>query len=210
MTEFLSGQPASEHGRIMDLLAGGAVQMSLMLHMDFFSAPVRICNRAVSFTDLKDGHQWAPGDGLLVGLPDIDGGDGSLAPGRSYRLGMPQDRIKATPDGADWRATIVEMVGDVTEYRRREITISGQLFDPETNAVVGYPFTLDSGLMDRMSISFSVAGAVISLSAEGYLSRKGVPVYGMQTYLDQKRRYPDDEGLQFVTESGRLVVWTNW
>jgi hypothetical protein len=51
---------------------------------------------------------------------------------------------------------------------------------------------------------------VVTLTSESFLSRKGVPVYGMQTYQDQKRRFPTDEGMQFVTEHDKLVNRTNF
>lgn len=203
---FLQDQPAADHVAILALLASGSVQLSLLLEMDFATAPLRICNRAVPFQDLKWSHEWRAGGGLLVGLPDIGGGDGSLAPARSYRLGMPQEWITAET----WRADTVAMVADRAEYTKRDIALYGQLFDPATNAPVGHPFALDVGFMDRMTASFQRAGAVLTLSAEGFMARKGVPIYGMQTYFDQKRRYPDDEGFEFVTEADRLITWTNW
>ena len=36
------------------------------------------------------------------------------------------------------------------------------------------------------------------------------PVYGMQTDMDQQRRYPGDLGMQFTAEASKLVVWTDF
>ena len=200
---FLEHQPAAYHAQILSVLDRGVVEMAILLHLDFASAPLRICNRMTGFTDLDDGHEWDSGGGLLVALPDLDD-DGSLAPLRGFALGMPQEQIT----GADWRGDMVDMVGDVTEYRKRDYGLYGQLFSD--GQPLGYPFSLDIGLMDRMSASFTPGGAVLSLSCEGLLARRGSPVYGMQTYQDQKRLQFQSFPVQFVTESGRLITWTDW
>lgn len=206
MIEFLRAQPDEYRDQVMDLLGRGAVQMAVMLHMDFATNPIRLSNRNIPFTDLKWGHIWDAGHGLLVGMPEVTGGDNQLAPFREYSLGLPNEWI----DSENWAADLVEMVGNVGEYRRRDFCLYGQLFDPDTNQPVGHPFAFDISFMDRMTVSFPRGGAVVSLSTESFMARKGVPVYGMLTYFDQKRRYPTDEGLQFVTEANKLITWTDW
>ncbi|MEO1733358.1 MAG: hypothetical protein AAFR45_06975 [Pseudomonadota bacterium] len=205
-TEFELAQPEEHRGRVMDLLSRQAVQMAVMLRLDFATEPLLLSNRNIPFTDLKWGYEWGAGGGLLVGLPNITGGDDQLAPFREYRLGVPNEWI----DSANWAADLVQMVGNVTEYRARDAGLYGQLFDPDTNKVVGHPFAFDVGFMDKMTASFPRGGAIVSLTVEGFLARKGVPPYGMLTYHDQLRRYPTDEGLQFVAESGKLITWTDW
>jgi len=206
MSVFLEAQPEGVRDQVMALLSGGAVQLTVMLELDFASGPLRLSNRNIPFTDLKDGHVWGAGANLLISLPEVVGGDDQLAPFREYQLGLPEDCIEAE----HWAAALVNMVGTVTEYRGRDIALYGQLFDPDSNQPVGHPFAFDVGLMDRMAVSFPRGGAVVSLTSESFMARKGAPVYGMLTYFDQKRRHPTDEGLQFVTESGKLITWTDW
>lgn len=206
MIEFLKAQPEEYRDQVMDLLAGGAVQMAVLLNLEFATTPVRLSNRNIPFVDLKWGHEWGAGSGLLVGLPEVSGGDNQLAPFREYRLGIPGEWI----DSENWAADLVEMVGDVVEYRGRDAGLYGQLFHPDKNTAIGHPFAFDVGIMDRMTVSFPKGGAIVSLTTESFLARKGAPVYGMQTYFDQKRRYSTDEGLQFVTEAGKLITWTAW
>lgn len=206
MINFLKDQPADARDRVMALLQREAVQMSILLHLDFVSAPVWLSNRTAPFRDLRWGAEWAAGSGLLIGVPDVNGGDGQLAPFYEYQLGIPAEWVEE----ADWAARLVEMVGAKADYRGRDSGFYVQIFDPETDQPVGYPSALDVGFMDKMSVSFMRGGAVIKLTTEGFLARKGVPVYGMQTYLDQKRRHPTDEGLQFVTEANKTIVWTDW
>lgn len=206
MIEFLKAQPASYHAQVMDLLSREAVQMAVMISFDYATTPLRLSNRNVPFTDLKWGYEWGAGGGLLVGLPEVTGGDGELAPFREYQLGIPDEWV----DAEDWAAKVVQMVSDVGEYRGREAAMYGQLFNTESNQPVGHPFVFDTGIMDRMAVSFQVGGVVVSLTTESFLARKGAPVYGMQTYFDQKRRYPTDEGFQFTTEAGKIITWTDW
>lgn len=206
MSAFLEAQPEGVRDQVMALLSGGAVQLTVMLELDFASGPLRLSNRNIPFTDLKDGHVWGAGANLLISLPEVVGGDDQLAPFREYQLGLPEDCIEAE----HWAAALVNMVGTVTEYRGRDIALYGQLFDPDCNQPVGHPFAFDVGLMDRMTVFFPRGGAVVSLTSESFMARKGAPVYGMLTYFDQKRRHPTDEGLQFVTESGKLITWTDW
>jgi hypothetical protein len=206
MIEFLKAQPEEWREPVMDLLGRGAVQMSVLMHLDFANEPLFLSNRNIPFTDLKWGHEWGAGSGLLVGLPEVSGGDDQLAPFRKLRLGLPNEWI----DAENWAAEIVQMVRNRSEYRGRDTGLYGQLFDPDSNKPVGHPFAFDIGIMDKMNVSFPRGGAIVSLTIEGFMSRKGVPVYGMLTYLDQQRRQPTDEGLQFVTEAGKQITWTDW
>lgn len=206
MIEFLLGQPVEARDQVEALIGREAVEMAVLLHLDFASGPVRLSNRNIPFTDLKWGHEWGAGGGLLIAVPDVGGGDDQLAPYREYQLGLPEEWI----DAENWAAELVEMVNDRSDYVRRDAGLYGQLFDPDTSAPVGHPFAFDIGVMDRMSVSFQRGGAVVSLTTESVMARKGVPVYGMLTYRDQKRRHPTDEGLQFVTDAGSLQTWTDW
>ncbi|WP_136441638.1 hypothetical protein [Pacificoceanicola onchidii] len=209
MMEFVAAQPEEYRAPVMELISGGAVMVAVMLHLDFADEPIRLSNRNVPFTDLKWGHEWGAGGGLLVGLPEVTGGDGQLAPFREYQLGMPDEMID-NDQSETWAAGVVAMVGDVSNYRGRDAGLFLQLFDPETEAPEGHPFAVDIGFMDRMTVSVLRGGAIVRLTTESLLARKGVPPYGMLTYFDQKRRHATDEGLQFVTEAGKLIKWTDW
>lgn len=206
MSVFLDAQPVAARDRIAAILSGGVVPMAIMLSLDFADGPLRLCNRRVPFTDLKDGHTWGAGHGLLVSLPDLEMAEDSLNPFRQYQLGLPSDLI----DLEEWAPEVISSISDRANYVTREVALYGQIFDPMTGAPVGHPFAHDVAQMDRMTASFSTAGAIVSLSVESFMARQGMPVYGMMTYRDQLRRFPGDEGMQFTTESGRLVTWTKW
>lgn len=206
MSVFLDAQPEEARDEVSALLQAEVIEMALMLHLDFASDPVWVCNRTVPFVDLKWGQEWLPGAGLLVSVPNPQGGDGRLAPFREYKLGIPQQILEAE----NWAAMLVEMVGDKPEYVRRNAELYGQIFRPGSGVPVGHPFALSIDLMDRLSAAFPGGGAIMTLTTEGLLARKGVRVDGRLTYADQKRRHPTDEGLQFTTEAGKLIQWTDW
>lgn len=212
-SRLILAQPAEYRDAVAAALAGPAVHMAALLLLDFADGAFALSNRNLPFTDLRDGRSWRPGAGLLVGFPDmLDGGETELAPWRRYQIGLPFDALDL-PDGSSlsgYMTALVAYCGNPALYRNRVAETALQLFDPETGAPVGWPIVLDRGLMDDMQVSRLPQGVVVGLTVESLLSRKGVPVYGMQTYRDQQRRYPGDEGFQFTSESSRLVNWTNW
>jgi hypothetical protein len=206
MINFLKDQPEAARVEILAALSAEVVELSILLKLDFADEPLYLSNRNLPFVDQKWGHTWGAGAGLLVRIPEIGTGEGELAPFREYALGLPVEAV----EGESWAKTLNSMCGDVANYRGREIGLYAQIFNPETRQPIGLPMALDVGLMDRMGLSIQRAGAVVTLTSESFMARKGVPVYGMQTYQDQKRRFPTDEGLQFVTEYGKSVDWTNF
>jgi hypothetical protein len=202
---YLENQPVADRPRILELIKADRVEMAIMAFFDFASQPLRISNRTLPFQD-SSGNTWDAGGGLLVQIPVLGMGEGELAPFRMFRLGMPDEWI----DSDNFAADLIQMVADRAEYVGRTSQILEQLFDPATGQPIGNPTVIETGTMDKMSVSFPLGGAIVSLTSEGLLARKGVPVYGVQTYRDQKRRYPTDEGLEFVTETNRLVTWTDF
>lgn len=201
--ELLKYQPAEFHGPIMDALSKEVIELSVMLHLDFAEEPLRLCNRTAGFTDLN-GRLWRKGAGLVIGMPDLSGGKGQLAPLREYHLGIIEQFIELQ----NWRGAMFGMMRDKQNYRRRAYGLYGQLMT--NGAPLGLPIAFDKGVMDRMSAQFKTKASLITLGCEGLLARKGVPAYGMQTFRDQKRRYPFDKGFEFTTENNRLITWTDW
>ncbi|ETA53988.1 hypothetical protein [Ponticoccus alexandrii] len=206
MSAFLDAQPEAARDRLSEILAGEAVPQALCMYLDFAETPLAICNRTVPFTDSRWGRTWDRGAGLLIGLPDLALSAGQLNTFREYKLGFPEALVSK----ADWMSEILTFTGDRANYARREASLWGQIFDPVTDQPVGHPFAHDVALMDQMALSVSREAMVITLTVESFLARHGVPLYGAQTYRDQKRRYPTDEGMEFTAEADRLIVWTQW
>jgi hypothetical protein len=202
----MDAQPSGARDRLREILSGDTLPMAILVHFDFANNPVRLSNRNLPFTDLQGGHVWGAGSHLLVSMPNASGGTSMSNPALRYRIAFPEDQI----ENFDYAAYLVGVVQDRANYVGRTQARYGQIFDPDTGHPVGYPFALDVGRMDRMSVSFMPRGAIVSMQVEGYLTDMGRAVYGTLTYRDQKRRFPTDEGCEFVTESGNLVVWTQW
>ncbi len=206
MSVFLEAQPQEHRGPLADALRGEAVNMAILLHLDFVNDPLFLSNRTVPFVDQKWGYTWQAGADLLVSLPDFPSEQNNLAPVREYQVFAKPDLL----EDDDWRVKLLNYVGDVDKYRGRGANLYGQIFDGENGQPVGIPFALDASVMDRLKLSMSLDSVSLLLQSESLLARKGTAGYGALTYLDQKRRYPGDEGLQFVAEAERLIEWTNW
>lgn len=209
MSIFLDAQPVEYRDEVEALLQRETVPSAVMISMDFASGAARMCNRTVPFTDLRWGYTWGAGSHVPVSITDVEVDSESgeeLAPFREYAIGVPKD----AEDPENWAAKIVDDIQDVANYRGRDCGLWLQLFDPDTGAPVGWPAALDVSLMDKMSASFAQSGAVVRMQVESLLARKGVPIYGMQTDMDQQRRYVGDLGMQFTAEASRLVVWTDF
>lgn len=204
MIELLKSQPQRYHDQITTLLGREVIHMAVMLELDFANTPLRICNRNIPFTDLQTGRTWDAGSHLLVGLPNISNSKDSLAPFRQYQLAFPTTEI----DEDNWVGQLIDEVADVANYRRRVAKLALQFFDGDAPA--GYPVVVDSGFMDKMSLSMPRGGAIISLTTESLMARKKVPVYGMQTWQDQMQRQPGDQGMEFVVDADVLKTWTDW
>lgn len=202
----MDAQPEAARDRLAEILAGETVPQALCMWLDFDGQALAICNRTTPFTDLRWGRTWDAGAGLLVCLPEVAGETDQINKFREYRLGFPEALIPK----ADWMAELVEFIGDRAAYSRREASLWGQIFDPLTDQPVGHPFAHDVALMDQMTLSVSREVMVIRLTVESFMARHGTPLYGAQTYRDQKRRYPTDEGMEFTADAQRLIVWTDW
>lgn len=209
MLELIRAQPAPWRAAVEAAIAAPVVRMGLCLHLDFADGPLALSNRAVPFTDLQHGRVYGAGRNLLIGLPDLSGQDGTLAPWREYKLGFATSAMLADPSLENWMEGLIAFCGNTANYRTRMAELGLQLFDA-AGFCIGWPIVLDRGLMDRMSLAVAPDGIVVTLQVESLLSRKGVPPYGMWTYRNQAQRYPGDLGCQFVTEAGQRIVWTEW
>lgn len=204
MSIFFDGQPEPE--RLARLIEAEAVRVALLFHLDIDGAPFRVCSQTVGFRDRKWGARWEPGAGMMVGLPQLGGQDGELAPFREYHLGMIGIRSAAT----GWQADIVDLVGRRSDWVWRDMALWLQFFDMAADEPVGFPVALDTGVMSKMSAQFGAAGSLLTLGVESAAARKGVPLGGLMTYRDQLARFPGDKGMEFTIENGKLITWTQW
>lgn len=78
----------------------------------------------------------------------------------------------------------------------------------ENNQLVGEPYPIFSGKMDVMEIEDSGETASITLSVESKMLELKKAKVSRFTSEDQKRRYPDDKGFDFVPSlQDKEIVW---
>lgn len=92
-------------------------------------------------------------------------------------------------------------------YTGRSCTLYFSCLD-NAGAIVGEPYQIFSGLMDVMQIDDGGDTATITLSAENRLIELRKARVSRYTPEDQKRNYPDDQGLDFVTAiQDKELIW---
>ena len=215
MSRLLAAQ--SDPAAVEAVLSRDVVSWALLLELQFVSGTLRLANTAAPVTD-ANGQVWS-GLGDLVGMSDIEGGPGNLAPLREYYLGIPYEFLTQDSVPAQASARIPGLIGDAADYRGRPANLYAQLFDDDVYDArgratpVGAPIALDAGLMTNVGWTFGAGdgGVVLTLRVESVLARKGAPLFGLLTDRDQKRRYGDDAGLEYVPEvMSTAVKWTDW
>lgn len=214
MSIYLSNQP--DPAAVQTALENESVHAILLLEMQFASGTLYISNSLIDFVDPQWRHTWS-GAGNAVGMSDIQGGVDDLAPYREYTLDIPWNLLEADERGVNGMGRIPDLVGNRAEYVNRtailyEQVLSNDVVDTHGRpAPVGVPSALDVGVMDTVSARYSSTAAVLTMTVEGLLSRKGAPVFGRLTPRDQARRYPGDKGLDYVPEvQSTEVQWTTF
>ena len=214
MSRLLAAQ--TDPAAVEAVLARDVVSWALLLELQFVSCTIRIANTTVPVTT-GDGNTWH-GLGELVGMSDIEGGPGNLAPLREYYLGIPWEFLGADSVPSQASARIPTLINPA-DYRGQPANLSAQLFDADAYdatglaAAVGEPIALDSALMTNVGWTFGPGdgGVILTLRVESVLARKGSPLFGLLTDRDQKRRHVGDAGMRFVPEvMSTAVKWTDW
>ncbi|NVK57329.1 MAG: hypothetical protein HWE26_17130 [Alteromonadaceae bacterium] len=216
MSIYLSNQP--DPAAVQAQLEREAVHVILLLELRFASGAVYLSNGLLPFTDADPdkGHTWQ-GLGNLVGVGDVEGGPEDLAPFMQYHLGVPWEILEEDERGVNGMGLIPGLIGEPGEYRNRDAILYEQVMSDDMldahgrPTPVGIPTAIHFGVMDTVTASYSASAAILSMTVEGPLARKGAPVYGMLTARDQLRRHPGDKGLTYVPEvMSTTPKWTTW
>lgn len=214
MSVYLSNQPNPDE--VEAALRSEAVHSILLLEMRFASGTVYLSNALLPFTDSYWGYTWE-GAGNVTAIGDVEGGPGNLAPYREYALGLPWSVLDSDEIGVNGMGRIPQLIGNPSEYVNRAAILYEQVRSNTTTdrhgrpKAVGIPTAIHFGIMDRVQASYSAQAAIITLSVEGPLARKGAPIYGNLTPRDQKRRHTGDKGLDYVPEViSTNPKWTDW
>lgn len=167
-----------------------------LVEMQFASATMRV---HTGFGSLVAGAQTWSGVGDLVSISGLEQTTQGEAGQATFMVsGVSADLLAAakTEDGA--------------EYRQRPITVYLQFFDVATDAAIGSPIAIWTGLMDNMRISRTNGDEgplrTITLTAETLFQDRARPPYGSYSDADQKARYAGDKGCERVAGLVDTVV----
>lgn len=164
-----------------DVLRSGQIGQAALVFMDFRDTPKRWWT---GFGDLDaGGHRWQ-GVGDLITISPISTAYDLSAEPMTFTLACTPELLDLSIN-AKWRV------------RDRPVTVSLQLFDMGTKQVLGSPFVMFSGTMQRMPWKASgPTERTLTLEAEGLFFRRNAPPRGRWTDADQRARYAGDKGLE--------------
>ncbi len=175
-------------GAVEAVLAGEHVPYVMFVYLAT-DVPVRV--NSAPYAIAWDGHDWL-GAGLLGGVSPVEEGGALQMYGINLTLsGIPPEYI-ATALGS--------------HYQGRDCKIWLAPLDAAMQ-IVADPVLVFSGRLDVMNIELGQT-ATISVSAESRLTDWQRPRISRYTHEDQKARYPDDKGLEFVAKTAEMeIIW---
>jgi hypothetical protein len=164
-------------------------------------APVLLAKLALDSGDILV-HSWA-GDLTF-------GGDTYLGMGRFGGIGAAEEAsdLSRTP----LTLTLSGIPNDVISvvlgehYQGRRATIYLGYFDPATMILIDAPTILYRGNIDKADIQRG-KDCYVALSVESRFSAWDTPKIRRYNNADQRSRYPDDRGLEFVAQAADKRVW---
>ena len=178
-------------------MAGAQVKHAFLASFDFLTEATRVWmgNGVLE----SDGELWY-GVGTLASIGNLKQALAGKAPETTFTLsGLDPDIVQLAR--AEWD----------TEAKNRKATVYIQFFNSENDRLLdGYdaPYPVWQGIMKTPSFAISRTEAQITVSAESIFSLRSRPNYSMYTDRDQKRRYPGDEGFEFVADLvDKVVQW---
>ena len=164
-----------------DVLRSGQIGQAALVWMDFAGGAKRWWT---GFGDLDaGGHRWQ-GVGDLISISQISTAYDLSAEPMTFTLAC-------TPE------LLALAINAKARVRDRPVTVSLQLFEMGTKQVLGSPFVMFSGTMQRMPWKASgPTERTLTLEAEGLFFRRNAPPRGRWTDADQRARYPGDRGFE--------------
>ena len=171
-----------------DVLRSGQIGQAALVWMDFAGGAKRWWT---GFGDLDaGGHRWQ-GVGDLISISPISTAYDLSAEPMTFTLAC-------TPE------LLALAINAKARVRDRTVMVSLQLFDMDTKQVLGSPFVMFSGTMQRMPWKASgPTERTLTVEAEGLFFRRNAPPRGRWTDADQKARYPGDRGFE------RMPIYAN-
>lgn len=174
-------------------LLGSSVVMALLIEADFSTQPMTL------WTGIGDrtfgGRQWQ-GAGNIIEISEIT----RLENGQADPF-----EVTITADEEMIRLGLLEFREEAMD---RELSVYLQFLNYEADTALGAPWKIRDGIMRGASLTVDTGAQTLVIKCDTLSSRRSRPAHGMLTDRDQKARYPDDRGLEFVhTIDGREILW---
>lgn len=186
-------------------LAGSTVQCAALVLFDFTTTPMQLWT-GNGLLRTNDGRDWQ-GIGHLGSMAGIEQAINGDAPEATFNLsGVSSEILRLARD---------EFMAEV--YGRTAFVLI-QFFgvddpaDPGNQRPLDNPYAIWSGRMLQPTFTYGENGErSVSISAESLFSLRSRPKYAMYTDADQQRRFPGDEGFEFVgTLVNKVVTWPDY
>lgn len=175
-------------------MAGRTVRLSLLMHFDFLSQPMRVWPGDYDIT--SGGHTWLGRPFAMVSVdPGTPSKDGAAEP---FSVGV---------SGVD-AAFLTRARAEESDAVGRRLSLYLQFFDEAWQPLDG-PISLRRGRM----VGFSYAGAgsgtrSLTVRAEGALVARGRPPLTYLSDATQQSRFAGDVGCEFIPSLQHSdVVW---
>lgn len=192
--------------------SGAEVTPVLLADLVFDSATLYMWNGYGTFE--WNGNSYL-GGGNLVGISNIEETQELQAKGLVCTLsGIPSNLIAAALTERTrgrpfrlWLASYSSVRSVATEGGDIVLTEDGGRVLLESQ-FIDSPYRIFTGLMDVIELSDTGETASLRLSVESSLLTGQRPKIGRYTDEDQKRRFPNDRGLEFINQlQDKEVVW---
>lgn len=172
---------------VKELAGGHRVSAAFLFKFDFAGGTQRFWDGAGYLS--ADGHDWL-GFGEMLSVSGLEQSRGMSAPQVTFTLsGVDENLLAVAVNGA------VEATGRPVSVYLQFLSSAGVALDD--------PIAVWVGTMDTPTFKAGVKNQQISLSAETlFVDRVRAP-HGFQTSTDQRARWPDDTGFDFVAS----LVW---
>jgi hypothetical protein len=182
---------------IAHMRAGGTINASVLHYLGFASQPMRVWHGAGELVT-PDGYRWQ-GIGDVV---SIEGG--------GQQLGVVATNLTLTMAASSDLMTddmIARALESEAEVYGRRYFMAIQFFNEHWQPVDAYR-AVYVGVMDRMTFKRSPGLRQITLNIESPFVRRRTPRLQTFSDRDQKSRFANDKGLEFISSlKDKTVIW---
>lgn len=174
-------------------LMGAVVVMPLLIEVEFASGVQRFWTG--TGTRNFGGHDWQ-GIGNIVEISEIS----RLQNGQADPF---QVSFVASDDVI--RLALIEFAAEALD---RPLTLFLQFLNFEADSPLGSPWQIRDGVMRGASLTVDPQSQTLVIKCDTLSSRRNRPSFGMLTDRDQKARFPEDRGLEFIHSlDGKEITW---